>query len=1003
MDPSQYFILLIRYTAGYRDLDRLTGAPPHEGNSGVEIRAGLSGRYKISIDQAVAAFAQLEDKSRSSKLMKAQKSDDQGSGLGRLFIGRPLDELLNDRLIPLLRFRLGMGFPWNGAELFFNDHQGRALTADAGVDAKYWAEDNSYILQGLPNLVTQDQLQSILKQYSFPLLAMQFALRHLVRCTEFCLVCHCKVEADFEALKPYVCSKPLCLYQYMSLGFGPSIEHEIITQPHVVDLLISFCYTSACNRKLRYLPTGMALMVPSPALMPGSETPLPYPSPSYSYPHLVDGVNTGQISSKAKKDLSAKTYKARLDLSKNELIFDPGSARVLHPGNWIGFPVSQGAKEDYYHCRVLDVIHPTARLGEPIVQTKKTGGKTTQATAMSASQRHLSGANIANAPTTLTPATTPPPTTHLIENQIDKYQPVEIVVYDQNFDDLDANDKQKSIVLLLDSLPSVPQMSVYLRSKGGQDISLRNWADRISPAALGLLRWIIASNRSCIVQVDSLDESTRKSEDRVAGMSGWMQFRFAQGAPDKEQRFISSIKQTTPGAQYPTLFAWHGSPLHNWHGIVREGLHFEKADHGRAFGDGCYHSLHCGTSMGYSGMYGRGGVSISGTRFGEWPHSQLKISQAIALNEIVNAPSQFVSKSPHLVVAQLDWIQSRYLFVKCEIQNGLQIPDIEPSQIYEQDPAYRPVGEKSTQLIIPLTAVSKSRRPISKTVKAGNKKVKVDNVQDAEEAAMLSEDTDLEDVSIYFSDEEEPEIIPVKSSKGKERALVEPLRSKDPDKSKTDFVPGKLDHSTLPLLEPPSYATSMATRALQREIQATLKVQESHPLHELGWYIDPELVSNVYQWIVELHSFESNLPLAKDMKSKDIKSVVMEIRFGKNYPMSPPFVRVIRPRFLSFMQGGGGHVTAGGALCMELLTNNGWSAVSNIESVLLQVRLAMSSTDPHPARLEQGPVRDYQVGEAIEAFKRACMAHGVSVTGPSESLKLLLIRSSGKFPPISLR
>lgn len=64
---------------------------------------------------------------------------------------------------------------------------------------------------------------------------------------------------------------------------------------------------------------------------------------------------------------------------------------------------------------------------------------------------------------------------------------------------------------------------------------------------------------------------------------------------------------------------------------------------------------------------------------------------------------------------------------------------------------------------------------------------------------------------------------------------------------------------------------------------------------------------------------------------------------------------------------------------MELLTNNGWSAVSNIESVLLQVRLAMSSTDPKPARLEQGPVRDYSVGEAVEAFTRACMMHGVSL------------------------
>ena len=151
------------------------------------------------------------------------------------------------------------------------------------------------------------------------------------------------------------------------------------------------------------------------------------------------------------------------------------------------------------------------------------------------------------------------------------------------------------------------------------------------------------------------------------------------------------------------------------------------------------------------------------------------------------------------------------------------------------------------------------------------------------------------------------------------------------------------------------------------------------PADQLGWYIDGELVNNVYQWIVELHSFESHLPLAKDMRSRGVKSVVIEIRFGKDYPMSPPFVRVIRPRFLGFQAGGGGHVTAGGALCMELLTNSGWSAVSNIESVLLQVRLAMSSTDPRPARLEPGPIKDYQVGEAVQAFIRACNAHGVSI------------------------
>ena len=979
LTPDQYFILLIRYTAGYRDLDRLIGQSGSHGSNGVQIRVGLSSRYKIAIDEAIAAFTVLEDKSKSRKLMSTQASSTStNGGLGRLFIGKPLDDLLNDRLVPLLRYRNAMGFGWGGAEDFFNDHQGRNLDSQEAINPAYWAEEPSNHMGTLPKLVTQDHLTGSPKERSFPLTAMQFALRHLVRCTEFCLVCHCKVEADFEALKPYVCSKPLCLYQYMSLGFGPSIEHEIITQPHVVDLLISFCYTSASYRKLRYLPTGMALMVPAPTLI--TERPIPDVEYSmyYSPTATVDGASSHQASKKSKVAQKLITHRATFDRQRMELLLAPGAAQVVYPGNWVSF-VLLGER---YHCRVNETLHPTIRLGAPVVRALKRTGKADQSNAVAASQRHFSSTNKANIPTTLTPATTPPPaiTTEISPHQ---HPEVQFIVYDHNFDDLNDHEKQGSICTLLDTLPSVQQMSNHLRSKSSQDTSLRQWAERISPAALGVLRWIIASNRSCIIQIDALDGSDRTSEERVSGMPGWMQFRFAQGAPDKEQRFVTSIRDTTPNAKYPTIFAWHGSPLHNWHGIVREGLHFEKADHGRAYGNGVYHSLQALTSVGYSGMgYSARGYSDAGDFLsipGEWPHSQLSISQAIALNEIVNAPSQFVSKSPHLVVAQLDWIQSRYLFVRCNAQS-MHLQDTPPTQVYEQDPSYTPVGEKSSRIIMPVTAVSKSRRPVSQivTIKSGNKKVKVANAQELAEIAPMSDDTDYEDLEIFFPDtEQKVEPPPSQSNKGKGKALPElPISAQDD--SQTDFVPGTLDHSSLPLLEPPSYATSMATKALQRELAATLKVQDTHAAHELGWYIDRGLVNNVYQWIVELHSFESHLPLAKDMKSKGVNSVVMEIRFGKNYPMSPPFVRVIRPRFLSFMAGGGGHITAGGALCMELLTNSGWSAVSNIESVLLQVRLAMSSTDPKPARLESGNVKDYQVGEAVEAFVRACHTHGVS-------------------------
>ena len=971
LDRRQYVIFLIHYTAGYKPLEHLVAKEASHEHETIEMRVGLSYRYKPSLAQAIAAFSQISKDVNKPPAGQSAIASDQADKLNRdeefhdLFISTPLHELLNKRLIIILRSRISLGIGWGGAEAFYNDCQGRTVSNSDGMDPKYWQEDDRNASSALPQRVLADHLKDptgTSPGFSFPLLGMQFVLRHLVRCTEFCLVCHCKVESDFEALKPYVCSKPLCLYQYMTLGFGPSIEYEILTQPYVVDLLVSFCYSSSRGGRLKDFPVGMGLMVPPPYTVlisdslfsdipgypvrpnvrpraPGTavEVPAPITSPNSPGEIHVLGVNA-----------SRKPHKVKFDHAKMEIVLtDTTLGNPLKKGDWIALEVSgMGLEDRKLHCRVVETAYfPTVNLAPAVVQACGTAPSFTPPL----------GGTPTLKPLAPTPATTPPPSS---------LAQASFTIYNQHFDDLSEQEKRSAICGILETLPTVMQMREHLRGKK-QSLYLENWVDRLSPAARGILRWIIASNRSCIVQVDKLDDKgggpesgiASNPEQRVQGMSQWMQFRFAQGAPDKEQRFVNSVRNAAERLQlkYPTIFAWHGSPLPNWHGIVREGLHFRESIHGRAYGHGCYHAMDAVTSLGYSGMYSGYGVRSDG-----WPQSLLKISNAIALNEIVNAPSEFVSKTPHLVVAQLDWIQSRYLFVKCSTSQTANREDTVPAQIHEQDPAWTPRGDTRQNIVIPATAVSKSRRPSVKVVKHGNKKTKIlkdgheETVQQAEDD-VASVNTDAEDLSFLLSDTEEPEI------------------------PRTDFMPGMLDHTTLPLLEPPAYATPMASKSLQRMLTSTLQVQESEPAHELGWYINPELISNMYQWIVELHSFDANLPIAKDMKAKGLKSVVLEMRFGKDYPISPPFVRVIRPRFLSFMAGGGGHITAGGALCMELLTSSGWIPVSPIETVLLQIRLAMSSTDPKPARLEPGPVRDYGIGEAVDAFVRACAAHGWTV------------------------
>lgn len=329
---------------------------------------------------------------------------------------------------------------------------------------------------------------------------------------------------------------------------------------------------------------------------------------------------------------------------------------------------------------------------------------------------------------------------------------------------------------------------------------------------------------------------------------------------------------------------------------------------------------------------------------------------------------------------------------------GSIIDSLRPDPVHPQDEVYNPKGFQG-RLIIPATVSSSRTRnpttpaplptPALSPTSRGNRGPKarkttlsgisqtfsnrLDSVMGSTGAPIATEDdgfeddvsitTDTTDLLALLSEDEESG---PHSGNGKGIAnstlgfLAAPLSSKPPKPGA--FIPGILDLSDLPQLEFPSYASGGASKRIQGDLRSIIKLQQTQPLDELGFYVDEDRTDNIYQWIVELHSFPDHLPLVKDMKEKNLQSIVLEIRFGSQYPMSPPFVRVIKPRFRGFAQGGGGHVTVGGALCMELLTNSGWSAVSSLESVLLQVVGFPPSLPSQikPQLLISRPVCEYQ-------------------------------------------
>ncbi|OJD31309.1 ubiquitin conjugating enzyme [Diplodia corticola] len=944
--PSEYLVLLIHYPTGYKHIGDVDGKSASKDM--LDFRFGVSSSYKPSPDEVIQAFTTLPTEAHKGA------SKPKKGGLRKLFIAGPLGDLFRQKFLPLLRCRIKEGMSWDGAMAFWHDHHTTGEKEKLAQDPKYYTEEKPNATYA--SIVTADHITSHQALHvsgdrlSLPLVAMQFFVRQVVRCTEFCLVCHRRMPPDIEAIKPYVCDSQLCLYQYLQLGFGPSIEHEIISQPKVVDLLISLCWASARTGRLKqkHLPRGLGLRIPPVATLklaartnPSSSV---YPKTIEDSTALARLETALRIEGKEPWRLpSEMAHAARVNLETCQLLFEKEVTRKdlnLIPGDWIQFKVKDVVEP--LHCKIEQMMLPTIQLSKPVLLD-----------CMRGSDYVLPGLSRPG------------------------FQDVSFVAYDQDLDSFHAVNTQEVMVVLLDLLPTVEAMKDYLLM-GGAQADLAKWT-RIPAASLGLLRWIIASNRACIMQVSD------DAHDQVWGMPQWTQFRIAMGAPDKERRFINSVKTvgSATNPDVPTIFAWHGSALYNWHSIIREGLNFEQTMHGRAYGHGVYLSKDLGTSLGYS----RAVSNYQNPNDATWSSSKLLIYDAVSLNEIVNSPSKFVSSIPHFVVNQIDWIQTRYLFVQTSasrVPHADQTPVTPqeqplPLDCIRQDQVHFPVNTARKKIEIPASStrsrakgakISSIKRAISK----GFKKLRT--------GGAIEDPIDLDDdAQSVATDQDDRELLQMEVEQTNSVTLQKRVvpANRDPQAA---FVPGQLDFSTLEILPSPegSAASIMASKRLHADFGAMVKSQSSQPLDELGWYIDPEHMENLYQWIVELHSFEAHLPLAQDMRKKNVESVVLELTFGKDYPFTPPFVRVIRPRFLPFMMGGGGHVTAGGALCMELLTNDGWAAVNSIESVLMQVRLAISSLEPRPARLDRHAWNtDYKVGEAIDAYIRACHTHGWTV------------------------
>eukprot|EP00584_Thalassiosira_punctigera_P004870 CAMPEP_0172528280 /NCGR_PEP_ID=MMETSP1067-20121228/2718_1 /TAXON_ID=265564 ORGANISM="Thalassiosira punctigera, Strain Tpunct2005C2" /NCGR_SAMPLE_ID=MMETSP1067 /ASSEMBLY_ACC=CAM_ASM_000444 /LENGTH=560 /DNA_ID=CAMNT_0013312165 /DNA_START=144 /DNA_END=1827 /DNA_ORIENTATION=+ len=105
---------------------------------------------------------------------------------------------------------------------------------------------------------------------------------------------------------------------------------------------------------------------------------------------------------------------------------------------------------------------------------------------------------------------------------------------------------------------------------------------------------------------------------------------------------------------------------------------------------------------------------------------------------------------------------------------------------------------------------------------------------------------------------------------------------------------------------------------------------------EAGFSLEPTDEDSMEKWRIKLFGFDEESNLAKDLLVCGMDHVELQMSFPDQYPFEPPFVRVVRPRFRKQT----GFVMSG-ALCMELLTKDGWNPINDIESVIVSIRSLM--------------------------------------------------------------
>ena len=199
--PTEYFVLLLRFEKRYDPLESVVTSQAAT-HPELKFRIGKCNKYKPLPTQAFYAFTGFHyPLSEEDPEPEANSSSHPTTKFEKLFISSSLDQFMCDNFAPLLKVRENEGLGW--------DEANEILRVRRGLSGDNQQRPDPGVASTRDHDLGPDHLEDVANERSLPLVAMQVATRYFVKCTEYCLRCHRRLDKELEALRPYVCTDPL--------------------------------------------------------------------------------------------------------------------------------------------------------------------------------------------------------------------------------------------------------------------------------------------------------------------------------------------------------------------------------------------------------------------------------------------------------------------------------------------------------------------------------------------------------------------------------------------------------------------------------------------------------------------------------------------------------------------------------------------------------------------------------------------------------------------------